>query len=89
MFENGATSPPLVAPPGTTYHYTTFGYNLLGALVESAGRSWAQHGGLADSILFGYIDLTAELGHHVEVMEIAPGFQSYLDKLQAESDIAP
>ena len=55
------------------------------ALVESTGRTWAQHGGLADSVLFGYVDLTAELGHHIEVMQIAPGFQSYLDKLQAES----
>lgn len=56
------------------------------AVVEGAGRTWAQYGGLADSVLFGYVDLTAELGHHVEVMQIAPGFQSYLDKLQAESD---
>ena len=59
------------------------------ALVESTGRSWAQHGGLADSVLFGYVDLTAELGHHVEVMEIAPGFQSYLDKLQADIQALP
>jgi hypothetical protein len=56
------------------------------ALIEGAGRTWSQYGGLADSVLFGYVDLTAELGHHVEVMQIAPGFQSYLDKLRAESD---
>ena len=28
----------LVFEPGARYHYTTFGYNLLGALVEGAGR---------------------------------------------------
>jgi CubicO group peptidase (beta-lactamase class C family) len=27
---------PLVAPPGTKYSYTTYGYNLLGAVVEAA-----------------------------------------------------
>ncbi|HEY0139780.1 MAG TPA: serine hydrolase domain-containing protein [Thermoanaerobaculia bacterium] len=28
---------PLVAPPGTTYHYTSYGYNLLGVVLEKAG----------------------------------------------------
>ena len=26
---------PLVAPPGTEFHYTSFGYNLIGAIIES------------------------------------------------------
>jgi len=56
------------------------------ALLAATGRSWAQHGELAGSIRFGYVDLTAELGHHVEVMELSPGFESYLDQLRAESD---
>ena len=35
---------PLVAEPGTRYSYTTFGYNLLGAVVEGAsGRSFVEY----------------------------------------------
>jgi hypothetical protein len=37
-------------------------------------------------IRFAYLDLTAELGHFVEVMELGPGFTSYLAKLEAESN---
>lgn len=58
------------------------------ALITSLGRSWSQHGSTEGLIRFGYLDLTAELGHQVEVMEIGPGFRSYLDKLRAESDAA-
>lgn len=57
------------------------------ALVEANGRTWKQHGEMAGGIIrFGYLDLTAELGHHVEVMELGAGFESYLAKLEAESD---
>ena len=28
---------PLLAPPGTTYHYTSYGFNLLGVVLEKAG----------------------------------------------------
>lgn len=30
---------PLVAPPGTAFHYTTFGFNLLGVVLEKAGKA--------------------------------------------------
>lgn len=56
------------------------------SLITSLGRRWSQHGTTEGLIRFGYLDLTAELGHQVEVMEIGPGFRSYLDRLQAESD---
>lgn len=55
-------------------------------LIERSGRSWELHGETKGSIRFGYLDLTAELGHHVEVMELAPGFEAYLAKLEAESN---
>jgi len=55
-------------------------------LITSFGRAWSQHGTTEGVIRFGYLDLTAELGHQVEVMEIGPGFQTYLDRLRAESD---
>lgn len=55
------------------------------ALIERAGRSWELHGDNG-AIRFGYVDLSAELGHHLEVMELTPGFEAYLAKLEAESD---
>lgn len=54
------------------------------ALIESAGRRWELHGDNG-AIRFGYVDMTAELGHHIEVMELTPGFEGYLAKLEAES----
>lgn len=56
------------------------------ALLERSGRSWSMHGGSADLVRFGYVDLTAELGHHLEVMQLGPGFSAYLAKLEAESE---
>jgi catechol 2,3-dioxygenase-like lactoylglutathione lyase family enzyme len=58
------------------------------ALIERAGRRWELHGDNG-AIRFGYLDLTAELGHHVEVMELTPGFEAYLARLRAESDGEP
>lgn len=55
------------------------------AVIEKAGRIWELHGDNG-AIRFGYVDLTAELGHHVEVMELQPGFEAYLAKLEAESN---
>lgn len=54
-------------------------------LVRSTGRDWVLHGEMP-GIRFGYLDLVAEVGHLVEVMEIGPGFQSFLDVLRAESE---
>lgn len=56
------------------------------AVVEQAGRSWLQHGGTTETIRFGYVDLTAELGHQLEVMQVGPGFAQYLSRLEAESN---
>jgi catechol 2,3-dioxygenase-like lactoylglutathione lyase family enzyme len=55
------------------------------ALIEEAGRRWELHGDNG-AIRFGYVDLSAELGHHLEVMQLTPGFEAYLAKLEAESD---
>lgn len=57
------------------------------ALVEANGRTWKQYGEMASGIIrFGYLDLTAELGHQVEVMELGAGFRDFLAHLEAESD---
>lgn len=56
------------------------------ALLGRAGRSWSMHGGSDETVRFGYVDLTAELGHHLEVMQLGPGFAAYLSRLEAESN---
>ncbi|UDY36692.1 VOC family protein [Dermatobacter hominis] len=56
------------------------------ALIEAHGRSWEQHGTMQGAIRFGYLDMTAELGHRIEVMELLPGMRQMLDLLEEESD---
>ncbi len=56
------------------------------ALIEDHGRSWEQHGTMQGAIRFGYLDLTAELGHRIEVMELLPGMRGLLDHLEDESN---
>ena len=56
------------------------------ALVTASGRAWEQYGHTRGAIRFGYLDMTAELGHRVEVMELGPGMEQLLTKLQMESD---
>ncbi len=58
------------------------------ALVDANGRSWEQYGATQGAIRFGYLDLSAELGHRIEVMELGPGFEHLLAALEAESDAA-
>ncbi|MFE5027477.1 VOC family protein [Streptomyces sp. NPDC056656] len=57
------------------------------ALVEAAGKQWAQYG-VSGDIRFGYLDLTAELGHFVEVMELGPQSSQMFAGLAAASDTA-
>lgn len=56
------------------------------AVVEASGRAWKQHGVFGDTIRFGYVELTAELGHHVEVMELSPAAVDWFALLEAESN---
>jgi catechol 2,3-dioxygenase-like lactoylglutathione lyase family enzyme len=55
-------------------------------VVEASGRSWKQYGNLAGAIRFGYVDMTAELGHHVEVMELQPVAAERFAMLEALSN---
>jgi hypothetical protein len=58
--------------PGTvTLHhlgYRVDDFDEATAVVEASGRSWAQYGETG-GIRMGYLDMTAELGHYVEVMQ--------------------
>jgi len=54
-------------------------------LITRHGRRWEQYGSTG-AIRFGYLDMTAELGHRVEVMELGPGMQRLLEMLREESE---
>ena len=56
------------------------------AVVQASGKSWAQYGSMEGSIRFGYLDMTAELGHYIEVMELLPSGQKYFAYLEALSN---
>lgn len=55
-------------------------------LIAANGRAWEQYGATEGVIRFGYLDMTAELGHRIEVMELGPGMQQLLTKLEERSD---
>lgn len=71
-----------------TFHHVGFridDFDEANALVEASGRSWAQYG-VSGSIRFGYLDLTAELGHFIEVMELDEASAATFTKLEAASN---
>lgn len=71
-----------------TFHHAGFrvdDFDEASAVVAASGRSWAQHG-VSGGIRFGYLDLTAELGHFIEVMELDEASASMFTKLEAASN---
>jgi hypothetical protein len=58
------------------------------AVVQATGRSWAQYGETG-RIRMGYLDMTAELGHYVEVMELADDAVASFAALEAASNAGP
>jgi len=56
------------------------------ALVRAGGRDWEQHGATEGAVRFGYLDLTSELGHRIEVMELGEGMRRLLAKLEERSN---
>ena len=57
------------------------------AVVEASGRSWTQFGDSGE-IRFGYLDMRAELGHFVEVMELGQPTARWLARIDAASAAA-
>ena len=51
---------------------------------SKAGRAWALAGAFGD-IRFGYLDMTSDLGHYVEVMELGPRAAAYFASIEAAS----
>ena len=72
-----------------TFHHVGFrirDFDEATAIVKASGKTWKQYGHLAGSIRFGYVDLTAELGHYVEFMELEPAAVERFALLEAESN---
>lgn len=71
-----------------TFHHAGFrvdDFDEASAIVEKSGRSWAQYGATG-GVRFGYLDLTAELGHFVEVMELDENGASVFATLENASN---
>ena len=74
-----------------TFHHLGFrvdDFDEVASVVAASGRSWKQLGALAGLIRFGYVDMTAELGHYIEVMECGPPVAAHFAQLEAESNRA-
>ena len=56
-------------------------------VVEASGRTWKQFGYLEGQIRFGYVDMTAELGHYVEVMDLMPPAAARFKQLELDSNV--
>jgi hypothetical protein len=71
-----------------TFHHVAFripDFDEATAILTANGKTWKQYGE-ASGIRFGYIDMTAELGHLVEVMELSPEAVSRFAVLEAASN---
>lgn len=73
--------------PATMHHlgFRIDDFDEATAVVEASGKSWAQYGD-SGGLRFGYLDMTAELGHHIEVMELSPASARNFEQLEAASD---
>jgi hypothetical protein len=73
--------------PATLHHvgYRIDDFDEAAAIVAASGRTWAQFG-VSGDIRMGYLDLVAELGHFVEVMELGPQGAAMFGQLEAASN---
>jgi hypothetical protein len=74
--------------PATLHHlgFVVDDFDEASAIVAASGRSWAQYGDSGGAIRFGYLDMTAELGHFVEIMELTPDAARGFEQLEAASN---
>jgi Glyoxalase/Bleomycin resistance protein/Dioxygenase superfamily len=70
--------------PATLHHvgFAVDDFDEATAVVEASGRSWKQFGDNGE-IRFGYLDMRAELGHFVEVMELGQPTARWLAQIDA------
>lgn len=76
--------------PATIHHlgFLVDDFDEATEIVEKSGRSWAQYG-VSGGIRFGYLDMTAEMGHYVEIMEMDDASAQGFAQLEAASNVVP
>ena len=57
-------------------------------IVAAMGKRWKQYGVIEGAMRFGYVDMTAELGHYVELMDLGPPAERLFASLEAKSNAA-
>ena len=74
--------------PATFHHvgYRIPDFDEATEIIAAAGKTWKQYGEMKGGLRFGYIDMTAELGHYVELMDLQPGGEQLFASLEAESN---
>lgn len=77
--------------PGVPATFHHLGYRIpdmdeASAIVEAAGKTWKQYGRMDGSLRFAYVDMTAELGHYVEFMDLEPGGLKHFQRLEDQSN---
>ncbi|MFJ9127756.1 VOC family protein [Streptomyces sp. NPDC102340] len=74
--------------PATLHHlgFRVDDFDEASAVVTASGRSWKQYGDSGGGIRFGYLDMTAELGHFVEIMELDEASAQGFAHLEAASN---
>lgn len=74
--------------PATLHHlgFRVDDFDKASAIVAASGRTWKQFGD-SGAIRFGYLDMTAELGHFVEVMELDESSAKGFAQLEAASNV--
>lgn len=73
--------------PATMHHlgFRVDDFDEAAAIVAASGKTWAQYG-VSGGIRMGYLDMRAELGHFVEVMELDEESAEGFSQLEAFSN---
>ncbi len=76
--------------PATFHHvgYRIDDFDEATAILAAAGKTWKQYGEMKGGLRFGYVDMTAELGHYVEFMDLQPGGEKMFQRLEDQSNAA-
>ena len=72
--------------PATFHHvgYRIPDFDEATEIIAATGKTWAQYGEMKGGLRFGYVDMTAELGHYVELMDLEPGGEKHFASLEAQ-----
>ena len=75
--------------PVTLHHvgFVVDDFDEASAIVAASGRRWKQFGDSGE-IRFGYLDMRAELGHFVEVMELGQPAAQWMAQIDAASAVS-